>query len=83
MLINGQSLPLHLAKLVDKEKEFCDKMEKLMEEFDKAENCGNADEIDRLRKEGVKLNREMDIFQLQKITIFAMATSICPNFCFN
>lgn len=83
MLINGQSLPLHLVKLVDKEKEFCEKMEKLMEEFDKAENCGNSAEMDRLGKEGVALNRKMEIFQLQKITIFAMATSVCPNFTYN
>jgi hypothetical protein len=83
MLINGQSLPLQIVKLAEKEKALWEKQNELMDKFESAENCGNAEEMQRIGSEGAKLDRKIQMFFLEKITIFSMAISNNPNFKFN
>jgi hypothetical protein len=83
MLINGQSLPLQIVKLVTKEKALWEERQALVEKFESAENCGNADEMQRLGSEGAKLDRKINMFMLEKVTVFSMATSNNPNFLYN
>jgi len=83
MLINGSSLPLKIVQLVTKEKSLFDERQVLVEKFESAENVGDADEMQRLGTEGAKLDRKIQMFMLEKVTVFSMATSNNPNFCYN
>lgn len=83
MKINGDSLLIHLVKLVDKEKKLISEKQELVEKFATAENLGDTNEMTKLGFAGMKFERKVNLFIAEKVTVMTMATNRNPDFFYN